>query len=90
MILPVRLSSGYLRVQLGPQTTTMPCRRNGRAMLHTWQVLNKEGQLLGHVDGEDLYQATHTLFYGRWHDERDAPRTEPLKSREPVSLVLVA
>ncbi len=59
-------------------------------MLHTWQVLNKEGQLLGHVDAQTLVYALDLVHqYRTWHDERDAGRTEPLKSREPVSLVLV-
>ena len=59
-------------------------------MLHTWQVLNKEGQLLGHVDATSIYTAALSVHFGHWSDERDAPRTEPLKSRDPVSLVLVA
>ena len=61
-------------------------------MLHTWQVLNKEGQLLGHVDAPDLARAAAYIWRNDsalWHDERDTGRTEPLKSREPVSLVFV-
>lgn len=58
--------------------------------LHTYAVLNKEGQVLGHVDCVHVINAMAFVHAGDWHDERDAGRTEPLLSREPVSLRLEA